>query len=83
VKIALNARTDVGKIETGTSLSAYRRAATSNFELLRQQTSAVFGRLWGELYTGNASLCLLTHQQLSGNNYMGLAKQVRNEFFYE
>lgn len=33
------------------------------------------GRLWGELYTSNSSLCLLSHQQLSGNNYLGLIKQ--------
>eukprot|EP01046_Picozoa_sp_COSAG06_P016255 COSAG06_NODE_1070_length_10820_cov_4.675494_11_plen_564_part_00 len=50
-------------------------AVARNFELLGQETGAVFGRLWGELYTGDANLCLLTHQQVSGNNYMGLVKQ--------
>ena len=49
-----------------------------NFELLGIQGSAYFPRIWGEVYTGDPDLILLTHQQHSNTQvYLALIKRVQ------
>jgi len=52
-------------------------AAEKNYNFMTQEGGLAFARLWGELYTGDPALVLLTHQQVAGPTvYMGLVKQV-------
>jgi hypothetical protein len=55
-------------------------AAAKNYEFMidEEKSGSIFPRLWGELYTAEKDLCLITHQQcLDRNNpcYAGLVKQ--------
>ena len=49
----------------------------ANYNFFTQEGHSAFARLWGELYTGEKDLALLTHQQIAGAAiYAGLVKQV-------
>jgi hypothetical protein len=66
---------DAGHLYEAPSARGPFRASQANFNFLTGETGAVFPRLWGELYTGDKDLVLVTHQQLAGNNYAGLVKR--------
>lgn len=49
----------------------------TNYKFLTQEGRLAFPRIWGELYTGDANLSLVTHQQLIPQSiYLGLVKRV-------
>ena len=51
-------------------------AVARNFAFHTQEGGSAFARLWGELYTANASLNLVTHQQVvPGSVYAGLVNR--------
>lgn len=66
---------DAGHLYEATSPRGPFTPAKKNFNFLTQETGSVFARLWGEIYTGDKDLALVTHQQLSANNYAGLVKR--------
>merc|ERR1712227_884579 len=50
--------------------------ASRNYNFLTQEGHLAFPRLWGELYTGDPDLVLITHQQVNGKSiYAGLVKR--------
>jgi len=52
-------------------------AVGTNYDFLTQEGGLAFPRLWGELYTGDKDLILVTHQQVNAKTvYLGMVKQV-------
>ena len=46
-----------------------------NYNFFTQEGHSAFARLWGELYTGDKDLALVTHQQIAGPAiYAGLVR---------
>jgi hypothetical protein len=67
---------DAGHLFQAPSATGPFTAVTYNYNFFTQEGHSAFARLWGELYTGDKELALISHQQIAGPAiYAGLIKQ--------
>ena len=67
---------DGGHLFEAPSATGPFTAVEDNYNFFGQEGHSAFARLWGELYTGDKDLALVTHQQIAGKAiYAGLVKQ--------
>ena len=68
---------DAGHLFQAPAATGPFTAVADNYKFFTQEGHSAFARLWGELYTGDKELALLSHQQIAGKAiYAGLIKQV-------
>ena len=68
---------DAGHLFEAPAATGPFTAVSKNYNFFTQEGHSAFARLWGELYTGDKDLALLSHQQIAGPAiYAGLIKEV-------
>lgn len=67
---------DAGHLFEAPAATGPFKPSAKNFNFLTEEGHSAFARLWGELYTQESGLALVTHQQLAGGAiYAGLVKR--------